>query len=305
MGKRKEWNGHEGVVLDIAGEFDVIDCFLCGFKHVIPIPDADKMAKYYSKEFIARRPKIAERIREDLDWWKLVYSRRLKLLKNNVTGSARKILDVGCGLGFFLKEASEKGWSTLGIEPSKQAFEHAIKLGVDVVNDTLNLNNYKKLGRFDVVHMHEVLEHVPDPEELIRMAWEMLEPGGVVLIISPNDYNPFQLALREHLGFKPWWVAPPEHINYFSFDSLEALLNRTGFDVVRKSTTFPMEIFLLMEDNYVGNDALGRDCHGKRKNFEMNLEKGLMADFQERFNEFLSSCGVGREIVILAKKREV
>ena len=57
--------------------------------------------------------------------------------------------------------------------------------------------------------MSEVLEHLPDPAGLLRTCHGLLEPGGLVTISVPNDFNPFQQALQDHLGFEPWWVAPP------------------------------------------------------------------------------------------------
>jgi 2-polyprenyl-3-methyl-5-hydroxy-6-metoxy-1,4-benzoquinol methylase len=108
-----------------------------------------------------------------------------------------------------------------------------------------------------VVHMSEVLEHIPDPRGILQIARSLLAPEGLICVVAPNGYNPFQYALRTACGYQPWWVAPPHHINYFDFDSLSQLLLNGGFEVVLKEAIFTIDMFLLMGDNYIGKDALG------------------------------------------------
>ena len=75
-----------------------------------------------------------------------------------------------------------------------------------------------------------------------------------------------------------------------------------GFHVLQKTGSFPMEVFLLMGDNYVGNDALGRACHGRRKKLESHLKLGGLDALRRVLYATLAEHGVGREIVMLAKK---
>lgn len=296
---------HCGEVIDSKQGFDVIECETCGFKHIVPIPTAHEMGKYYYEQFLRERPLYVDRFHEDLDWWKMVYAEKYEMLEEYLPSKCRRILDIGCGLGLFLQEGKERGWETLGIEPSQQAAEYARHLGLKIVEETFSRKHVEELGRFDVVHMHEVLEHVPNPTDQLQLVHRLLEPNGLLWVVVPNDYNPLQRALREQLGFKPWWVAPPVHINYFTFESLERLLCSLGFCVLLKTATFPMEVFLLMGDNYVGNDALGRTCHGRRKRFELNLKLGGLDALKRALYATLAEHGVGREIVMLAKQVEV
>ncbi len=67
-------------------------------------------------------------------------------------------------------------------------------LGVQVVEGFFNAESAPTLGHFDVVHMNNVLEHIPDPISLVSLARDLLEPGGIVCINVPNDFSPFQLA---------------------------------------------------------------------------------------------------------------
>jgi SAM-dependent methyltransferase len=147
-----------------------------------------------------------------------------------------------------------------------------------------------------------VLEHLPDPVHFLRIAYESLDEGGVLSLSVPNDFNPFQNVLRNTLEYEPWWVAPPHHINYFDFPSLRRLVEHCGFEIVHQEATFPLDMFLLMGENYVGNDALGRKCHGKRKHFEMNLSTFESGKIKKQLYKNLSELSLGREVVLFSQK---
>ena len=121
-------------------------------------------------------------------------------------------------------------------------------------------------------------------------------------MVVPNDYSPFQDALRTACDLPPWWVAPPHHVNYFDFDSLAGLVARCGFEVLRRDATFPIDMFLLMGDNYLGNDELGRACHARRMRFETNLDKAGKGEVKRRLYGALAELGLGREVQILARR---
>ncbi len=290
---------HYGEVVDSKDGFDVIECKICGFKHVIPIPTPEELDKLYKDKFYStEKPRYFKDVEEDLEWWELTYHYYYELFEKYCPKGNRRLLEIGSGPGYFLKCGKEHGWDVLGFEPSRQAYEYSQKFGVKVINDFFSERNADKYGKFDVVYMNTVIEHLPDPISLIKIAKSVLNPKGVICIISPNDYNPLQNILREKLGYEPWWVAPPQHINYFDFESIKKLLERLGFEVVESTGTFPMEFFLLSGDNYVGNDKLGRKCHLKRKTFEGNMYKYGSKQLNLIY-KFLAKQGIGREFVVI------
>lgn len=301
----KSWNQHRGPVLDRCGSFDVLDCVLCGFAHVVPIPDPEQMDVVYREEYYSKeKPLFLERHRRDLDWWNLCYDQRYDTFESVLPVGRRRILDIGSGPGFFLKRGKDRGWSVLGVEPSKQAAAHSRGLGLEIVEEFLTPSLAETLGAFNVVHLSEVLEHIPDPAAMLSTAFRLLSPGGLVCVLTPNDYSPFQRALRTTCGFKPWWVSPPHHINYFTVDSLSRLISRSGFEILLREATFPIDMFLLMGDNYVGHDAVGRQCHERRMIFEKNLRASGLTDLHRTLYRQLSDLGIGREIIVYGKKAE-
>jgi predicted SAM-dependent methyltransferase len=143
---------------------------------------------------------------------------------------------------------------------------------------------------------------VPDPRGVVALAHKLLAPQGLISVCVPNDYNVLQDALRKTDGFEPWWLAPPHHLNYFTFDSMAAVLDRAGFEVIERTTSFPMEVFLLMGQNYVDNDDLGRLCHGKRKRLDHRLEAVGMTDVRRDLYRGLAELGIGREVQLIARR---
>jgi len=297
------WQDHVGEPLDAANGFTVIDCHTCRFKHIVPVPTPAELEHVYGHEYYAtEKPLYIQRHLEDREWLDLVYAERYDAFERLLGAGRRRLLDVGSGPGLFLKHGAERGgWQVRGIEPASQAVAHSRGLGLDVTQGFLGAGTAASLGRFDVVHMNEVLEHLPDPRAMLGLVHDLLDPGGLVALMVPNDYSPFQAALRDACGMAPWWVAPPHHVNYFDVASIQRLLAER-FAVVSVETSFPIDLFLLMGDNYVGDDQLGRACHAKRKQFELALARADKSALRQEMYRRLAGLGIGRDVFVIARR---
>ena len=300
----KDGNLHHGELIESSNNFDIIECFECGFKHVTPIPTNDELEEIYSHDYYTtEKPFYIEHYLEDKEWWDIVYTDRYEIFEKNLPANSRKLLDIGSGPGLFLNLGKDRGWRVKGIEPSTQAAAYSKDvLKLDVEEVFFDEASAKNLGTYDVINMGEVLEHLPDPKSILDLAHRTLNEGGLICLIVPNDFNPFQELLRESVGFKPWWIAPPHHINYFNQKSLTSLAEVCGFEVVHKETTFPIDMFLLAGQDYINDGDLGRKCHGLRKQFEINLSKSANKELWRKLYSGFASAGVGREIVVIARK---
>ena len=152
--------------------------------------------------------------------------------------------------------------------------------------------------RFDVAVMINVLEHVPDAVRTVQECKQVLNPGGILCIRVPNDFSEIQAAAREKTGAAPWWIAVPDHINYFNFESLRQLLDKLGFEAIYAQGDFPMEMFLLMGENYTGNPQVGGSCHARRVQFDL----GIPAELRRKIYSALGQAGVGRDCLVFGKK---
>lgn len=138
-----------------------------------------------------------------------------------------RLLDFGCGWGFFLGAAKELGWEIHGLEPLPgHAIYARAQFGAEVVTDVLRSNMFAPES-FDVITAFQVFEHLPDPAGNLEILQRALKPGGVILIEVPN-INTWSVRLlgKRHRHFVH------DHLNFFSTDTLSALLARHGLKAV-------------------------------------------------------------------------
>lgn len=306
---------HEGPTLDTVDNYTVIDCESCKFAHVLPLPDDETLRRFYDEQYYQQeKPNYFAHSEQDAGWWSLVHSERLAmmeswlLMKSDDDVSALTVLDVGSGPGLFLLEARKRGWRTQGLEPSRAAWQYSqTRYGLDVRNETFD-QFYRAYTRhdfapFDAVFMGEVLEHVPDPRSYIVHTRELLLHGGLLVLVVPNDYSVMQGVVEKHGIENRWWLAPPAHLNYFNVRSLYELVRSSGFSVADISCTFPLELFILMGKNYVGDAEVGREAHRMRTRLEIALEQTGLGDVKREFYRELARRGYGRDIVLMARKQ--
>ncbi|HXC55534.1 MAG TPA: class I SAM-dependent methyltransferase [Rhizomicrobium sp.] len=297
------WADHEGPCVARKGGYDIIHCEMCGFRHAVPLPSAAALEREYRETYYAdEKPTFLAHAGEDQQWGELAQTDRLESFERLLGPARRRLLDIGSGPGFFLKTAKNRGWTVTGIEPSRQAAAHARGLGIEVAEGFFGPETAPALGRFDAINLNNVLEHVPDPVAILRAARAILEPGGALCVNVPNDFSPFQIAAAATQGTGEWWIAPPHHLNYFDFATLANLLQRLEFDIAEKTTSFPMEAFLLMGDNYTADPVLGRASHVRRKKFDLALEAAGLKETRRAFYRALAETGIGREAVVIAVK---
>lgn len=136
-----------------------------------------------------------------------------------------RLLDIGCWTGSLLVAAKTRGWEPEGIEPSTWAASRASERGVEVHHSELGSVEFPA-GRFRLVTLCDVLEHLTDPGEALNQVAEWVEPGGGVYITVPDAGS----ALARLLG-RRWWSVLPMHLQYFTRESLARLLTDSGLTV--------------------------------------------------------------------------
>lgn len=293
---------HKGKIINNIKTWSVVDCSNCGFAHINPVPGLKELYQIYSSKYYEEeKPLYIKRDKEDGKWWKTIYRDRVDLLEKHAGTKSKKLLDIGSGPGNFLHYAKSRGWQVLGIEPSISNLKFYKRNGIKVLNGFYEDFEPNTLGHFDCVVMYEFLEHIQDPHGAIKFANKALKKNGVLNVTVPNDYNPLQKVVLKKLILKPYWLAPPFHINYFNIDTIKWLLEKNKFKVIDIETDFPMEFFLLMGENYVGNDELGRLMHKKRKLLDMALSEHNN-DLKKNIYSTFAKYNIGRNVTVTAKK---
>jgi len=222
-----------------AKEFSVLKCDWCSIIYANPIPDDEKLAKFY-QGFLFRKPN-RKKLRSNIEKKKKELISLFNLAENNNKG--KKFLDYGAGTGVSYASSIALGFDSYYQDLDNQAKQYAIEnLGLkkEQIIDTLNGKNKK----FSYIITDNVIEHVPDPISFTKDLVNVLEVEGVLIIKTPNAMNSevllipliiiryVKLAIKSNglmKGFKAffsryWHCDPPRHLYSFSKKSMQALI---------------------------------------------------------------------------------
>lgn len=150
------------------------------------------------------------------------------------------LLDIGCGPGLLLDEAQHAGWVTRGVEPSAWGAAKARERGLDVAEGRIEDLALSE-ATFDAIVAADVVEHVADPVAFAIRVHDLLAPGGVAFIATPNVDSLIARVLRRW-----WWSVIPNHLVFFSPATLTNVLQRAGLRVIEASThpkTFSIDYY--------------------------------------------------------------
>lgn len=184
-------------------------------------------------------------------YWSYGLERRLNLTKQFVNFKEKKVLDVGCGVGMFLKKFRELGADVYGVDIDKEKIEIAKKQFTNVqISGGENIpfvNNNS-----DVVWLHEVLEHVNDDQKTIEECMRVLKGGGKLVIFCPNRLWPFEthgiyFRGKYKFGNIPLVTWMPNfiykkltpHVRNYSNGGLKKLFEKIDCKIVHHSHVFP------------------------------------------------------------------
>jgi SAM-dependent methyltransferase len=202
---------------------DIVRCRRCGHMQLQPMPAQALLASAYaqaaSEDYIEEEAGQRE-------------TARRTLARIEVHASERgALLDLGCWVGFLLAEARERGWNTVGVEPSEFGSTYAReRLGLEVIRADL-LAAPLPPASFDAVTLGDVIEHLTVPAEALDRIRSLLAPGGVIWLALPDAGSRVARAMGRR-----WWSVIPTHVQYFTRGSIAALLSRTGFEVLEVTT---------------------------------------------------------------------
>lgn len=278
-----------------------------GFLQIANMPTALELEEYYSLVYFQEGKGSYSPVYSPLetDVRELQQDRLVEKalsLRDSAFPLGGRFLDVGCGEGFLLADMASRGWEVRGLD-----FSHA---GVTAMNpevaqfvdlgDTFNLLDAAITSgeSYDLVWSFHVLEHVTNPVGLMERLRRVLSPGGTLVVSVPNDGNVFhEQLLKDGFIQHRWWIAPPDHLSYFTRESLENIAEHCGFIVKSVEGSFPIDWYLAHPgSNYVDNPEKGAQAHSARCMLELAIEKSgkQEAGF---FYESLARTGLGRDLV--------
>jgi SAM-dependent methyltransferase len=166
----------------------------------------------------------------------LIFKTILKRLGDRLPpGSPRRLLDVGAHAGRFMWLAQRDGWSVEGIEVNPATAACAAHLTGAPVH-RVSIEAFAGGARFTAVTMTDVLEHIPNPVEVLRHAARVLAPGGVIAVkvpSGPGQWSKERMRAAVRPAYRMSLADNLVHVNHFSSRSLKMALERAGFQGIR------------------------------------------------------------------------
>jgi len=206
------------------GIYNIVECQNCGQMFLNPRLDNDLYKQIYD-EFFAK-PNFNK-------FWQILNNLKY-IIDRKIPTRGGKLLDVGCGLGFFMKVKRDEGWEVFGVDIAKYATEFS--------RNTWNLN--VKEGRlseqkypndfFDVITMWQYFEHETDPIGILLETKRILKSGGLIVINVPNMDSLEVKVFKERTCY---W-SPPTHVFHYTPETLSRILEKTGFKVNKITFSF-------------------------------------------------------------------
>ena len=195
---------------------DLFECVECGTVQQPSLPPAAELAGLYRE--MSDEAYLSE------EAGRRATARRLLDLIGRYAPAGR-LLDVGCGHGLLLDEARSRGYEVEGVELSRSAAAYARDvLGLPVRE--VPLEELEPDGGYAAIVLADVLEHVEDPVAAIRRCRELLRPGGVLCVVTPDP-----ASATARLAGSRWWALLPAHMCLLPRHTLRELLGAEGLVV--------------------------------------------------------------------------
>ncbi|MCE2789789.1 MAG: class I SAM-dependent methyltransferase [Saprospiraceae bacterium] len=238
----------------ISGEvFPLADCSNCGLRCTLQAPDESVCGVYYqSQEYISHsdsREGFVFRLYHIVR--NVMLSRKAKLVTQWT--KEKTLLDVGCGTGYFAGHMAKRGYHTTGVEVDDQSRNYAQqKFGIPVYPPS-DMFNGNIGGRFSVITLWHVMEHLYNPGKYWELFHEKLEENGVLIIAVPNRDG------VDATWYDTFWAGydVPRHLWHFTPSTMTKLASRYGF-YLQSMKSMPFDPFYnaLLSEKYK-KSALG------------------------------------------------
>ena len=200
------------------------ECSKCGLVYLNPRISSDIILESYSN---AIDPSFVSQNSQRIHTFRKVFRRWLK--KEKITPSPeKKLLDIGCAGGAFLKVANDLDFQVVGVEPSSYLCDFGQKeYNLDLRPGTLQDQRFND-NEFDIISMWDVIEHLDQPSKVLEEIYRILKPDGELIINYP-EYDSWP---RKLMGYK-WPFFLSVHLYYFTPETICQLLKNYGFRTKR------------------------------------------------------------------------
>lgn len=208
----------------------------------------------------------------------------------------KKLLDIGCGNGQFIRRMATLGWETEGVDVDKKAVDYCVSKGLTVHYG--NLEDIKlKENCYDVITLNHVIEHLVSVEDMLHEIYRILKPGGKLIISTPNSNS----WLFKRVFHEAWYcLDPPRHLNIFNLQNLAKIVQSTGFKIQKSKTTARNEFWIYTMSKIIRKNGFvdySRTIQNKKVDLIVGKFIQLISAFMVTLNR-----NSGSEIHMVAEK---
>ncbi len=210
-------------------------CSKCNTSQVLPQPSPEQLSDYYNSFHLSDTKGgtydwVEERMKAD-------FGTKAVLISELVNKKNIKLLDVGCGKGFFVEECVKSGIDAQGLDVSESGIKYAneilnVKAECKAIEEVIDIPEYK--SAFDVITLWATIEHVPDPFGLLRSIYSCLKPGGLFVL----DTGLGNVKEEKYLSGHSQWYDALQHLFVYSEEGLNKVLKDTGFRIESVNRNF-------------------------------------------------------------------
>ena len=286
--------------------YQLMRCKRCGLVCLSPLQVPQEINKEYSAEYhierlLKKEPQTEEEIEEEINKTIEMTEEIGRQFVNR-----GRLLDIGCGAGFFMACLKRYGWDVTGVDISEWAGKFAVeRLGLEVF--TGNVEDIQFSDKFDVVTMNHVLEHLPDPIKTLKKVSEIIAKEGILIINGPN-LNSFD---RIWHGRKWRGYTDRTHLYFFTPKTYRMIIEEAGFSVQRIIFSYWDPISHLLEIKLGDGIRADHPPHAfegiTERNIYQKAKKNYILNVITKMIRIMArvSCLRGRDLTIYAKKRNL
>lgn len=237
-----------------------IQCRECGLIYVDPFPQVSTLKTHYDTVYYpALYQGRGGKASWGAFWYRVPYFDRF-------FPKPGKLLEVGAGGGDFLALMRERGWGVTGVEISQHAVDAArTNFNLELVCGTID-DIPKPLELFDAIAFYHVLEHVSDPNDVLKKARSLLKPNGYLIIELPHPTGVDAHISKELLSSIVDW---PNHLYLFPPRTARMMLRAAGFHIALFDPSFSFVLFKLLRRSKSPLASMADETHGDAASFHL------------------------------------
>ena len=209
-----------------------------------------------------------------------------ELVKNFIKEES-VVLEIGCAGGILLDKVKEKCFKTIGIEPNEE-FQSSLRQRDHIIYSQLDDCIKDWQGKVDFIMSFHVIEHVEKPGDFIDTIGELLKPGGIAYVLTPN-YNDILLKINFD-AFAPFYFRKV-HPFYLTVESMRKMVENSGMDFISPvyyhDFGFSNTLHWLKDKAPRGNESV----------------EGVEGSLDEAWKDYLVKTGQTKDIAVIFSKR--